>query len=250
MRSSGQGGSSQDPTAQTSTARWSLGLAAGPAFPVGAFHNIAYASPTAGYARTGYGAELSGNYRLYHTLGITLAAGFQDNPGATTRLYPLDPAPLGEPASTMTRKHWNMARLLAGPSWSMPLLPKKGLSLRFRALAGALKTKIPDVTTYSPGLPNTVSAGITDYHTYGPLPWAFAYQADAGLQWHVTHRLALSLDAGYEGSRCNATYRTADYYSDLPPISGAHTFPAQIVRMSSTVVTGALYTRLGIGIGF
>jgi hypothetical protein len=238
------------PTATTGIGRWSLSLETGPAFPVGAFHSIASMSPTAGFARTGYSTGLSVNYRIYHHLGITLAGALQENPSATTPLFPDEPGLQGQRPSTVTRKDWSMVRLLAGPSWSIPLLPKKGLSLRFRALAGALKTKVPDMAVFTPGLPNALTTGSTDYFSYGSLPWAFAYQADAGLQWNVTRRLALTLDAGYSGSKHEENYKYADYFSDLPPFVAVNTAPYQTGRTSSTVATGALYTRLGIGIGF
>ena len=88
-----------DHPATTTFSRWSLSLETGPAFPVGAFHSIAQISPMAGYARTGYGAELSGNYRICHALGITLAAGLQQNPTATTLLYSEFPGAQGRPAA-------------------------------------------------------------------------------------------------------------------------------------------------------
>lgn len=239
-----------DHPATTTFSRWSLSLETGPAFPVGAFHSIAQISPMAGYARTGYGAELSGNYRICHALGITLAAGFQQNPTATTLLYSEFPGAQGQGPSSVTRQHWSIVRLLAGPSYSIPLLPKKGLSLRFRALAGALKTKIPDVTISTPGPPNSLTTGSTDYFAYGSLHWAFAYQADVALQWNFTRRLALTLDAGYAGSKQEENYTSAEYFSELPPYVGVTTTSYQPGRMTSTVATGALYTRLGIGIGF
>jgi hypothetical protein len=235
-------------SAQDAPARWSLDLAAGPASPIGSFHSIASMTSNSGYARTGYGAQLSGSYRIYHRLGVTLAAGYQQNPTATTLRYYDEANPLNVPPSTISHKHWTMTRILAGPSWSLPLAPKKGLSLRIQALAGALKTKIPDLTMYTPGLPNALVKGSWYYQSYGPLPWCFAYQADAGLQWRVNRRLALTLDAGYDGSELQATYNTTENYTSLPPIPGIHTFPNQSVRMSSTVATGTLYTRLGIGI--
>ncbi len=75
--------------------------------------------------------------------------------------------------------------------------------------------------------------------------WAFAYQTDIALQWNFTRRLALSLDAGYGGSKQAANYTYADNFSDLP--NGAVNMPPyQTGRLTSTVATGTLYTRLGV----
>jgi len=209
---------------------WSLAIEGGPAFPVGAFHSKAYPSNDAGYARTGLGAELSVTYRFRPSFGFTLAAGLQKDPSEKNISYD----------AIYDRKDWTIGSLLAGPEYERSLSTKNGLALRVRAMAGIQKTRFPDFTVYGDNSNGQTAMNEYSMWTYGPLPWAFAYQADAGVKWAVERHIALTLDAGYAGSRNTLNY-TYNVTEDIAlSINGNDHRP---------IATGTIQCRIGIEIG-
>jgi hypothetical protein len=213
---------------------WSLALETGPAFPVGAFGNT-HSTGTSGNARTGGGAELSATYRFCPSLGVTVLAGVGLNPehnGVTPVI-----TPGGVYFLENQYKDWKMTRFLAGPTFEYPLAASGRVSLRLRALAGVLKTRLPDFTQYE-----TSDATKSDAETwiYGKLPWAFVYQADAGLKWEIKRYLALTLDAGYMASKHTSNpYLTVVEANDGVVLSSAQAF-------KKTVDIGVIQCQAGV----
>jgi len=174
--------------------RWSLSLSAGPSFPTGTFASNDRLSSESGHARIGAGAELALTYWLNRRFGLVFAAAGQENAIGTFTSLP-DP---GFGNVTIENDPWKIARFLAGGTFSHPLSAR--LSFDIRALAGLLKTSIPGYTYHTnsgSGQSNVQSDG----HAPGfSLPWTFAYEAGAGLQWQSPGRLFLRLDAAYTGA--------------------------------------------------
>jgi hypothetical protein len=232
-----QNANPKGPLAPTTFSHWSLSLEAGPVFPVGAFHhNDPYSTTSnAGNARTGVGADLSATYRFAPSFGLTILGGIAEAPEHNELLTLLTP---GWPVTLMVQnKHWKMARFLVGPTFEQPFTRKGRLSLQIRALAGLLKTRVPDFTEYAGTQPT--DAGAVNYLN-GPLPWAFAYQADAGLKWKLTRYAEVIVNAGYMGSR-----HTASYSQELMKQSGGGAYePTQ--QVSQSIDIGMIQFHAGV----
>ena len=208
MRASAQGGPSQPPTAQGASARWSIGLAAGPAFPVGSFHRSVGSDGGSIVAQNGGSAELSASYRFWRSFSATLVVEGQKNRGNNGLPYYFFPPGASKAAGSMQGNDWKMARVLTGAVYTLPRIKKTGPAFFFRLLGGVQKTASPDYKDPIEYLQNTLSltcynCGIASTVTYPGIsfPWSFAYEADAGLQWRFHSRFSAIGYAGYEGSK-------------------------------------------------
>ena len=208
MRSSAQNGSSQAPTAQASPPRWSLGLAAGPAFPVGSFHRSMGSDGGSIVAQNGGSAELSASYRFWRSFSATLVVEGQKNRGNNGIPYYYFPPGTSRAEGSMQGDSWKMARILTGAVYTLPLIKKTGPAFIFRLLGGIQKTASPDYKDPIEYLGTTLSltcynCGIASTVTYPGIsfPWSFAYEADAGLQWRFHSRFSAIGYAGYNGSK-------------------------------------------------
>jgi len=203
-------------TPSKAEARWSIALSAGPAIPTGSFvPQKVYPQYGNGYTsvrpeseiKTGIGAELSLGFLVAGRFRLVAALSAQRNSGnplgwqdTTTNLNNAS-----SPAHPNT--HWRMVRWLGGGEYALPL-KKSPTTLFLRALAGAQKTRSPDYTVYfsqqatagggvSPGQPpyqvNKSYPGVS-------LPWTFAWEGDAGVEYRLAGRLLLTVSAGYSGS--------------------------------------------------
>ena len=205
--------------------RWSLHLMIGPSIPIGKFaaKTIGDQGPLVNQVKPGIGAELGLNYRINPSFGLRLAIGGQDNP--VTNYGDLLTGP---EAIDYHVYHWQIARLLGGAQFSLPLSAGKGPVLLIRAMAGALKTNIPgyDVRfAFEPGNPAHHVAGTT-------LPWAFAYQAEAGIKWRISRTVFLLFDTGYAGATTGYEVGSSDVGFPGPPTR-------------RTIPTGTLQLRAG-----
>lgn len=236
-------------TAPAPLHRWSFEATGGGAFPAGAFANTEKDDPKSGPVHTGSIFELGGTYHLNHHWGVALLAGAQhDNSHVDNFIIPGPPVPdvvvpgpltYGATYPPAGPQHWSMTRILAGGVYTFPLNKKKDLTLLFRALAGIQKTHTSQYE-YLLEKPNqTAFADFPARH----LAWAFAYQADAGLQWKVYRRWSLLALAGYSGSR-------PAYKQDITPlllydIPG----PSNPAQTTQTIhfPTGSILVRAGIG---
>jgi hypothetical protein len=222
--------------------RWSIGFSAGPSFPVGKYGYKKFPDNEAGYAQTGYGAEIFLGYRLNRSFGAVLVMNGQEN--ATTNspqhrpiLYP--PTPNFNYTTTVDfhSHNWKIARFLAGGVFNRPLSGRGGISLQLRILAGVLKTGVPGYSssTYNNVTSLTFSDGnVSDANT----PWTFCYQGDAGLTFPLSHKAFLLANMGYAGA--DPVVRYPYYYTpgNLPkPVTPANTYH-----------TGTVHLRIGVGV--
>jgi hypothetical protein len=232
--------SSPNHHATATFSRWSLLLEAGPSFPVGAFLDKTFYSTSAGFARTGIGAELAATYRFCPSFGLALSAGFQDNP--TTAAAPFlneDPGPLNQERTVIKRQSWKIGRLLAGAVYEHALSKNRRLALQIRAMAGVVKTEVPGFKSLTvDGQSGTETVEVA--WKYSRLSLGFAYQADAGFKYAITKRISVLVNAGYTGSRFTGRYS----YDILNPDGSSF----ESGKASKTIALGTIQCRSGIDI--
>jgi hypothetical protein len=217
--------------AQNLPPRWSLGLAAGPAFPIGNFHHFTAADGSSVSAQTGGSVELSGALRIWRALSATLVIEGQEN-GGTGVDYSFNLA--GKPIGSSKGNDWKIARVLAGAVYSWPLTKKTGPALLVRLLGGVQQTISPD-TKESPLYPfpdGALDPGLT-------FPWAFSYEADAGLQWRFRGRLSAIGYVGYEGSKPSINLA---YINSVNYVNNTYTATHQ----RSSYATNTISLRAGV----
>ena len=235
--------------AQELPPRWSLGLAAGPAFPVANFHRFPASDGGSGGANGGGGVELSGALRVWRALSATLVIEGQENSGTGVD-YSFIPPGTGKPIGSSKGNDWKIARVLAGAVYSWPLTKKTGPALLIRLLGGvqqtispnnkeALLVAFPDATVVAGPMRTTSSAPGTATYPGLTFPWSFSYEADAGLQWRFRGRLSAIGYAGYEGSKpsINLAYLNSVNYT-----TGTYTTEHQ----RSTYATSTISLRAGV----
>ena len=223
---------SASPTSE-SPSRWSIGLTAGPAFPVGKFaHPLGSGSGT---VHAGGSAEINGEYRICHRFSATTVLQGQLNNGNVAPYTVSSPAD-GYITGPYGDNHWRIARLMAGGIYTLPLSKQKGPALLIRLLAGIQKTKTAGFNYSNP----TYNLDIT--YPGISFPWAFSYEADAGIKWPLPgKRIALVGYAGYNGCKPakDFEYNFANYLaypaSGIAKITQRQTFP-----------TGTIHARVGI----
>ncbi len=254
MHASAQGGSSQvpatetrssqDPTAQGASARWCLGLAAGPAFPVGAFHRSSSAYGGSIVAQNGGSAELSGSYRFWRSFSATLVVEGQENRGNGIAYWFFPPGS-SKPAGSSKGNDWKMARILTGAVYTLPLTKKTGPALRLRLLGGVQQTISPDykgaLLYEENGVFTCANCMIPNPVAYPGLsfPWAFAYEADAGLQWRFDSRFSAVGYAGFEGSKPSINLA---YFNSYNGATNTYTVDYRI----SAYATNTISMRAGV----
>jgi len=231
---------SADHSSTATFSRWSLSLETGPSFPVGAFHDKTFYSSSAGFARTGIGAELEATYHFCPSFGLVLSAEFQDNPTTATSPYlSEDPGPLNQEKTVIQRQSWKIGRLLTGVVYEHALSKNKILAMQIRAMAGVVKTEIP-------GFKSLTVDGQTGTETveaawkYSRLSPGFAYRADAGFKYATTKKISVLVNAGYTGSRFTGTYS----YDILGP--DGTSFGSG--KASKTIALGTIQCRAGVEI--
>lgn len=172
--------------AQNAPSPWTIGFAAGPAFPTGSFANKTPSYDTYGSATTGVGVELTAGYRLCSHFGLVAFAGDQSNSRDLSKFAARFPQNGATPGYLAAR--WDIFRLLVGGAYTQSLSKHGGPILQIRLLGGALKTKVPASSIYSDPIQNAVAL---------PMPCTFSYQADAGLKFKLARTLSLVTTAGY-----------------------------------------------------
>jgi hypothetical protein len=195
--------------AQDTSPRWSIGLTAGPAFPVGSFHKTSAIDGETITAHPGGSAEINGSYRFCRYLSATLVVNGQENNGAGIP-YSYDPSGATQASGPAKGNDWKIARILAGAEYTLPLAKRKGPQLLFRLLGGVQKTaspayKMSEAVLFTPEGPYTCANCTSGFPplTYPGLnfAWSFSYEADAGLKWKFRSRFAAIGYAGYQGSK-------------------------------------------------
>jgi hypothetical protein len=245
MRASAQGGSSQAPTAQGVSARWSIGLAAGPAFPIGSFHRSAGVDGGSIVAQNGGSAEISGSYRFWRSFSATLVVEGQENKGTGIPYWFSLPG-TEKPVGSLQGNDWKMARILTGIVYTLPLTKETGPALLLRLLGGVQKTASPDfkdAVLYEEGLYTCLNCAVPSPVTYPGIsfPWSFAYEADAGLQWKFHSRFSAVGYAGYQGSKPSKNLLYLDTYD--PSTNSYTTYSRKYISATGTISlrAGVLY---------
>jgi hypothetical protein len=228
-------------SAQDSSARWSIGLAAGPAFPVGKFHSFPPAEDgsSGSGAKSGGSIELSGTVRVWRALRATLVIQGQENKGYGIE-YWFQPPGVDRPLGSNKGNDWKIARALAGAVYSWPLTKKTGPAILFRLLGGVQRTISPDfkgefISTgaLTTGPPPTVTfPGLT-------FPWCFSYEADAGLQWRFHGRLSAIGYLGYQGAKPSIKLA---YINSIDEVNDTYT----AVYRKSSYATNSISLRAGV----
>jgi hypothetical protein len=237
------GASAPDPIARTSPARWSLAVAAGPAFPVGSFHRSAGVDGESLTAQSGGSVEVSGSYRFWRSFSATLVAEGQENRGSGIPDWFYPPGAL-ESVSATRGNDWKLARILTGATYALPLTKKTGPALLFRLLGGIQKTASPDYNEpfeYLGTLFTCLNCGVPAPITYAGIsfPWSFAYEADAGLQWRFHRRLSAVGYAGYTGSKPS---KDLLYFGVYDTTTNSYTTYSR----RNTTSTGTISLRAGV----
>jgi hypothetical protein len=216
--------------AQEKFSRWSIGTTAGPSFPTG--HFAARGSDEkSGFASTGASAEVAGGYAFNRFLKLALVAGGQENHFS---IFAQDPAPLV--VSNAHHQNWKVIRILTGGVYTRPFTAKEKCCLQVRLLAGVLKTSVPGYSYDLAGIQGQ-SAPLHQSAPDHAMPWAFCYQADAGLKWKWSQRIFLVINAGYSGAQ--PTY-TNTYLLGLSP----NGFLYQ--KISQRMPVGSVHCRAGV----
>lgn len=181
--------------------RWSFGLTAGPAIPVGVFAGIHNEEATHKTVSIGTTAEIYGAFRIWHFLSAVLAVNGQVNhgdgiPGGLSD-WPI--YKIGEYHQGALANDWQIVRVLTGGIFSLPLTKHHGLTLQLRALAGTQKTRTPAFAYVDPRI--LVAQGYSNVlrASAQTLASAFSYQLDAGIKWNFKRKWALLAYTGYNG---------------------------------------------------
>ncbi|HEV9036228.1 MAG TPA: hypothetical protein VGQ51_06410 [Puia sp.] len=226
--------------------RWSVALTAGPAIPVGTFagtHNSNAGDKT---VSTGGLLELSGSYRIWRFFSAAVAFDGQLNRGNGIS-SDLGPMYLYNSAAVahigVFGKDWQIARVLAGGLFTLPLSKKGGPTLMLRALAGIQKTRTPAVSY--PESPVITTYPGTFYVRANSLSTAFSYQLDAGLKWKLSSKWAFLVFAGYNGCRPSFSPHLIFYPPGemVPGPSGAGPLMS---NRNTSLPTGTISIRAGL----
>jgi hypothetical protein len=222
--------------AQDKFSHWSMGLSAGPAFPVGGYADKSSTvglGSGAGHAKTGFSAEIYGLYRFDRHFGAALLAGGQENAIGSPANQLLNP---GFNGIVTHNYNWKIGRILGGAVFDQPLSAQGRFSLRVRLLAGMLKTGIPgySYTLYGLGNGTTIGGGKASNIA---MPWAFAYQADAGLTYKLSRGLSLVANTGYAGASPALTYHYMILDNNNNYVSGSEKRKAP---------TGTVHLQVGV----
>ncbi len=232
------------PTGRATFSHWLIGLTVGPAIPVCSFSIRNTQNFEAGYAKTGFAAELSGTYFFNTAFGVALSAARQENAVGNPKDQLIPPSPptpnylVYPPPVIIHNQAWKITRVQAGPVFNIALAARS-LSLQLRALAGILKTAQPGFQ-YSDKQNGRLapSSGGTAAIS---LPWAFCYQSDIGLNWKLSRHLALIAKAGYTGS-------TAVIHD--PPYVVNGFFIGGVLPEKREFALNTVYAQAGVGLSF
>lgn len=224
--------------------RWSIGLATGLAFPTGSFAHF-HNSVGVGDVQPGIFAELSGNYRFTRFLSANLVLGGQLNHG--------DGIPYGSqfyrgvvppsPAKMDDDHSWQLGRVLAGATYTRPLQKNGKISGFVRGLAGIQKTRAADyiariyITGVMPGPPGPLiisQPAVT-------FPWALSWQADAGFQWKLHRRWALSGFLGFNGCSPSKTFTYVLNFTTQGTVGDTHQVKASFPTPNLHAGVGLTY---------
>jgi hypothetical protein len=173
-------------------------ISVGPSFPVGKFSKIATdTNSSSSDSKPGPLVSISFSYKFRHSFfGVSILGGWQqknvDDLAFAKFLAAVMPA--GSEIAVKS-DNWHIWKILAGPTFEIPLIKNGKTSFEGGVFGGLLKTSIPGFeigTTY--GNPPTVSF---ESVSKIPLAAAFCYQIDAGVIYRITPSLSLTGNLGF-----------------------------------------------------
>ena len=188
--------------------KFSASITGGLSFPAGRFADKVNPMPTGlvnvdGAANTGWngnlqlGVAITPQIRANVIVGLSVfrqdATSFEE-----TLRWIHGNTPVAEPES------WRVLKVLAGPSFILPLCNK--LSLRPSLAAGIAKTSVPELTytLYNPG-GNPITTITRDKIS---MPAAFAYQGGLGWGYKLGKQTTLLADFNFFSARAKYDYQT------------------------------------------
>ena len=186
---------------------FSVALTTGVSFPTGKFAAKEFQPINAvpnqnGAARPGINTNLQINARISSRFFITLTGGISRYNRDTDRAEELYGMLYGSGNVNIRSERWEVVKLLAGPSFRLPVGNK--LSFRTGIAAGIANTSVPSYKIEhfdQAGQPVMTS----NYNYDVDLSTAFSYQANAGLGYKIGQQLSLLFDVTYFGARASGT---------------------------------------------
>jgi len=215
-------------------------LTAGPSIPIGKFASTSNANNKAsGYAKPGWGGQLSLGYYLNRSFGLLLSTGYtthQQDQQARKDVY----TSRGYRVVRIDSENWKALNVMAGVFFVTPLTAGSKLCLITKLTAGVCETGIP--REQWSGYSNT--GPVYSYNEKIIMPWAFCYQGSVGLQYKFNQKWYVLLDASY----FNATPKQEITYSvsSLPAAQGG--LAGRIVTEVNKYELSAINALVGIGI--
>jgi hypothetical protein len=219
--------------AQNADLPYKAAISVGPSFPVGKFSNTVPDSSTLpSAAKPGPLVTVSFSYTFKHSFfGVRILGGWQQNNVNDLAIarYMATQLPSGSEIGVKT-DNWHIWKILAGPTFDVPVTKNGKTNFECDILGGVLKTTIPGseiaVTYGNPPMAFAESVSKT------PLPVSFCYQIDAGLNYRITQSLLLTGNLGFMHS---TPVHSFTYYLDPPyytmPVHGSQPFPISSLNL-------------------
>lgn len=198
---------------QRSDSSFTFTLAVGPSIPLGSFGDKSIDSAAGnGWADIGFAIQGTLHYQFKKSpFGLGLVFGWQENQRNSATLKEIfnSSIPSGGHISANAGS-WSVLKLLAGPTFQIPISRDKKIIFTAGLSAGVLKTSIPgwSFSAYSSSslAESAVSSAI-------PLPAAFCYQVNAGLEYRIGKTILLS--GSFNFSQASPTWNYTFY--GFPP---------------------------------
>lgn len=234
-------------SAQDMSGRFSIGVSAGAAVPVGSFASMdtsftpGITGSGAGWAKVGEAINVSVDYHFSDAVGITFQIGGQQNKKDAA---PARKQSEGDPRNANLRPvvkegFWHIGKVMLGPIFEIPISNADRLDLQFSFLAGVCKTAIPSVESAlltEDSIPQPVREGKSKSH---PLPLSFCYQGMVGIKYQLTSQISLVGEINYFGSKTDMKYYyTANLQDILHPVVYKKTYSLNTV----SPMVGVAYT--------
>jgi hypothetical protein len=219
--------------AQTITDKNTLSFSIGASFPVGNFSSTDPSNNLSGYAVPGVSANFSFNHKLNKQLGLTaMLYGQRNGINTSTLSDQLDRSYLfplafstGSPYFTsgdqevyfnwnIEKKYWYLESVMLGVTEELPFKKNSKLSLVAKALIGATYAQSPSLNGKS-----ITDTSYSVFYQSGASAFGFSYLLSTGMNYKLSDKLYLKLDAIYFGtSRLNfkkITQNIASTYGGL-----------------------------------
>jgi opacity protein-like surface antigen len=180
---------------KTASSGFILSANGGIAIPVGGFSKADYADEKSGFAKAGGHYNITGTYYLNKNFGIGLLFGYsQFGHKGSQSLADGYKEDSGTDSTTLYTKGSNHTfSILAGPYYRIPISDK--WSVDFRALGGYVNTHLAGFQVF---YEDYTDNAMSQKESSGG---GFGFQLGAGVQYHITHNIAVQFNADYFSSK-------------------------------------------------